>query len=49
MLTARIDDWMNMQSGGAGFARELAKALGQLFLEVVVQSVLGAEEDNAAL
>ena len=49
MLTVRIDDWMDMQRRRAGLAGELTEALGQLFLEVVAQGVLGAEENNAAL
>ena len=49
VLPASIDDWMYMQRRGARLAGELAEALGQLFLEIIIERVLGAEENDAAL
>ena len=43
-----VDDGVDVQLGGAGLAGELAEALGQGLLELVVQVVLLAEEDDAA-
>ena len=49
VLAVGIDHGVDVQCRRAGLAGELAEALGQLFLEVVVERVLGAEEYNAAL
>lgn len=49
MFTTSIHDWMDMQLRAGWFSRELAEALDQFLLEVIVQAVLRAEEDNAAL
>lgn len=40
---------MDVKLGGTGFARQLSKALCQLFLKVIVEAVLGAEENDATL
>lgn len=40
---------MDMQSRRGRLARECTEALGELFLEVVSDVVLGAEEDDASL
>jgi len=34
--TARVADWVDMQFGGFWLARELAKPLSKLFLELIV-------------
>lgn len=49
MFTTSIHDWMDMQLRAGWFSRELAESLDQFLLEVIVQAVLRAEEDNAAL
>jgi hypothetical protein len=46
---SRVDHWMNMQFRSGWFAREFAKTLSELFLEIVVEIILRAEEYNAAL
>lgn len=47
--TATVGDWVNVQFGSSRLARKLAQALSQLFLEIVVEAILLAEEDHAAL
>lgn len=39
---------MDVKLGGGGFAGELAEAVGEQLLQIVVEVVLFAEEDNAA-
>jgi hypothetical protein len=40
---------VDVQTRGAGFSGELAETMDELFLEFVVEVVLFAEEDDAAL
>jgi hypothetical protein len=47
--TAAVGDRVDVEAGLLGFAGELAEFLDELFLEVVVEVVLFAEEDYAAL
>ena len=49
VLTARVRHRVDVQFRGAGLAGKLAEPLSELFLEIVVQTVLRAEEDDAAL
>ena len=49
MLPARVRHRVDVQFRGARLAGQLTEALSELFLETVVQAVLGAEEDDAAL
>lgn len=47
--TAAVRDWVDVQFGSSRLARKLAQALSQLLLEIVVEAILLAEEDYAAL
>jgi hypothetical protein len=40
---------VNVQARGAWLARELAKSLNKLLLQVIVETILLAEEDDASL
>lgn len=44
-----VGDGMNMKLGSSGFAGELAQALCQFLLEIIVEVILFAEEDDATL
>jgi hypothetical protein len=48
-FTFRVEDGVDVEARGGGFARGEAEALDELLLEVGCQVVLGAEEDYAAL
>jgi hypothetical protein len=49
VIPARIDNGVNVQSRCAWLARELAKSLNKLLLQVIVETILLAEEDDASL
>ena len=49
VIIARINDRMDMQLGRRWLARKLTQALGELFLEGVIQSVLSTEKDDTTL
>lgn len=49
VLARRVDDGVDVQLRGRRLARQLAQPLDQLLLQVVVDVVLLAEEDDAPL
>lgn len=48
-FTAGVADWVDVQFGGIGFAGEFSQTLSELLLEIIIEVVLCAEEDDAAL
>lgn len=48
-LSCVVEDGMDVESGVRGLSTELAQAMNKLFLELVGQVVLGAEEGYATL
>lgn len=46
---AAVGNRVDVQLGSGRFARQLAQALSELLLKIIVEAVLLAEEDNAAL
>lgn len=49
MFTMRVVNWVHVKAGCTGFTGEKAQALYEFLLQVVVQAILFAEEDDAAL
>ncbi len=49
MVASGVADGVDVQTRGSGLSGQFAQTIDKLFLQVVGQVVLGAEEDDATL
>ena len=49
MIASGVANGVDVQARGSRLARQLAQTINELFLQVVGQVVLGAEEDDTTL